>query len=117
MYGLLLSCVIAPNGYEIRSAADPISFFSPRRVATLKGPNDQTVRSHIRIQQQLGGVLDRPNLMVMELISGATMLEGCPPSKAAELLNAATPAGRRRLRELGALVAMDALLNNSDRSG
>ena len=53
--------------------------------------------------------------MVMELVPGATMLEGCPPPKAAELLDAATPVGRRRLRELGALVAMDALLNNSDR--
>jgi len=78
--------------------------------------NDDAVRFKIRMQQYVGGALNRPNLMVMELVPGATMLEGCPPTKAAELLDPATPAGRRRLRELGALVAMDALLNNSDRA-
>ena len=82
----------------------------------MEGATDEIVRSQIRIQQYLGSALNRPNLMVMELVPGATMLEGCPPSKATELLNSTTPAGRRRLRELGALVAMDALLNNSDRS-
>jgi len=89
-----------------------------KRIVTTpaRDSNDEAVRFKIRMQQHVGGALNRPNLMVMELVPGATMLEGCPPTKAAELLDPATPAGRRRLRELGALVAMDALLNNSDRA-
>ena len=88
------------------------------RIATMPSPdsNDEVVRFNLRTQMYVGAALNRPNIMVMELVPGAMMLEGCPPTKAAELLDPAMPAGRRRLRELGALVAMDALLNNSDRA-
>ena len=83
------------------------------RIADSKKATDLSL-SH-RIQQYVGSTLNRPNMMVMELVPGATMLEGCSPTAAAALLDPATDEGRRRLRELGALVALDAMLNNSDR--
>lgn len=68
-----------------------------------------------QISQKLRGGFDRPNLMIMELMSGAQMLEGMSPQEVATMFDDGTAAGLKRLRELGAIVAVDVLLNNSDR--
>jgi hypothetical protein len=71
-----------------------------------------------RVRQRLRGPLDRPQILIMEMVPRATPLEGHP--RAAALLESGGDGGSRaaargRLRALGRVLVTDIVLNNSDR--
>lgn len=68
-----------------------------------------------KLKQRLGGPLDRPQLLIMELVSGASALEG--NISASKIFGdfRVNSFSRHRLRVLGKILAIDIFLNNSDR--
>ena len=71
--------------------------------------------SSTEVRMKLHSTFNRPVIMIIELVSGAELLFGLPPSSQSAALDSSTEAGARRLRQLGELTAFDAFLNNSDR--
>ena len=71
--------------------------------------------TNVQILCKIEKELDRPVLLIMEMVTGASMLEGMLPNQAQSLFDADQAAGQRRLQQVGRMMAVDLLLNNSDR--
>lgn len=63
----------------------------------------------LRMRRKIGKELDRPNILVMELLPDGQMLEGMTKADAAALFTPAT------LTQVGVVLGFDAFINNSDR--
>ena len=82
-----------------------------RQCGSIAEVNGLNVQILCKVEKEL----DRPVLLIMEMVPGASMLEGMLPNQAQFLFNADQAAGQRRLQQVGRIMAVDLLVNNADR--
>jgi hypothetical protein len=73
--------------------------------------DENSISVLIKVQKEL----DRPVLLIIEMVTGAAMLEGMMPERAQSLLDPDQADGQRRLQQVGQMLAFDVFVNNSDR--
>ena len=95
---------------EWRNIKEAIKFCAVHAIETGDAPRGQRLKLKLRSQ------LQRAQLLVMELISGGVALDRVPPRADLPMLcSSAEGASKERLRTIGAVLAGDILINNSDR--
>jgi hypothetical protein len=83
---------------------------------TCKGLSDAVDdENSISVKIKVYKELDRPVLLILEMVTEAVMLEGMLPDKAKSLFDPDQADGQRKLEQAGRMIAFDILVNNSDR--
>jgi|EP00505_MAST-04D_sp_SCG-Rhode-Island_P001394 hypothetical protein len=105
-------CRVVPNSERIKII---------RGLSTICGSVDHSVAFDCStdamkaVQMKLWTTFKREFMTLIELVPSAELLFGMPPERAQSQLTAETEGGRKRLTQLGELIAFDAFLNNGDR--